>query len=293
MRRIPCLALSILLTGSALLLTGSAFGASKEELQMQRDIAQLQDQVRTLQSGMDQKLAIIQTLIQQALEAASKANTNVAVLSEGVTTTLQRELRQALTPVAGLAAKVDNTNNDVSELRNNVQDLTTSVNRIQQTLNDLNNAVKVMQAPAAAPPQPTAQALFTTASRDYTGGNYDMAASEYEQAIKLYPDDPNAPTAQLNLCLTYYAAKRRDQAVTACDAVISKYPDDSAVAAPAYFTKGMAQVGASKAEARRTWQALLAKFPRSEAATRAKDEARAIGLVLTAASPGTAKRKPR
>ncbi|MDE3195475.1 MAG: outer membrane protein assembly factor BamD [Acidobacteriota bacterium] len=275
---------------STVLLAGSAFGASKEELQMQRDIAQLQDQVRTLQSSMDQKLAVVQTLIQQALDSASKANTSVTVLNDGVNQTLQRELRQALIPVAGLAAKVDNTNNDVAELRTNVQDLTRSINRIQQGLGDLSNAIKVMQATPAPPPQPTAQALFTSAQRDYTGGNYDMAASEYEQALKLYPDDPNAPAAQLNLCLTYFAAKKRDQAVDACDTVITKYPDDEAVAPQAYFTKGMAQVKVSKAEAKRTWQTLVAKFPHSDAATKAKQEARAVGIVLAAATPVRRKR---
>ena len=55
---------------------------------MQRDIAQLQDQVRTLQSGFDQKMAALQTLMQQALDAGNKANTTVSVLNASVTQTL-------------------------------------------------------------------------------------------------------------------------------------------------------------------------------------------------------------
>ncbi len=75
MRLIHAVTIAILLT------PGWSFAASSEQQEMQRDIAQLQDQVRTLQSGFDQKMASLQTLVQQALDAASKANTNVSVLS--------------------------------------------------------------------------------------------------------------------------------------------------------------------------------------------------------------------
>ena len=112
---------------AALLLPGSLFGASKEMQELQRDIAQLQDQVRTLQSAIDQKMATLQTLAQQALDASTRANTSVSVLNAGVTSTLERELHNALTPVAGLAAKVDNTNNDVAEVRNQMADLNLSL----------------------------------------------------------------------------------------------------------------------------------------------------------------------
>ena len=63
------------------LFAGSAFGASKEIMELQRDIAQLQAQLQALQSSQDQKLAAIQALVTQSLDAAGKANTAVSVLS--------------------------------------------------------------------------------------------------------------------------------------------------------------------------------------------------------------------
>jgi len=143
-----------LLVIASLFAPGLTFAASREQQEMQRDIAQLQDQVRMLQSSFDQKMASIETLVQQALDAASKANTSVSVLSAGVGQTLSRELGDRLTPVAGLAAKVDNVANDTAEVRNAMSDLTAQVNRIQQQLTDINNAIKVIQAPPAAPPPP-------------------------------------------------------------------------------------------------------------------------------------------
>ena len=41
--------------------------ASKEIVELQRDVAQLQDQVRNLQSGFDTKLAALTVLVQQAI----------------------------------------------------------------------------------------------------------------------------------------------------------------------------------------------------------------------------------
>ncbi len=88
MKRLFCtLALSILL------LPAATFAASKEQQEMQRDIAQLQDQVRTIQSTLDQSLAALQTLIEQSLEAGNRTSTNLSVLGASVKDMLDRELR--------------------------------------------------------------------------------------------------------------------------------------------------------------------------------------------------------
>src|SRR5258708_11894688 len=59
----------ILLTGAPFL-----FGANKEMVELQRDVAMLQDQVRTLQRALDEKTSILQTLLQQSLDQANKSN---------------------------------------------------------------------------------------------------------------------------------------------------------------------------------------------------------------------------
>ncbi len=284
-----------------LLSAGSVFGASKEQLEMQRDIAQMQDQLRTLQSTVDQKMTALQVLVQQALDAANKANTSVSVLSAGVSSTLERELKQALTPVAGLAAKADNTNNDVAVVRNQVQDLNNSMNRISQTLTDINNAIKVMQAPPApaptAPggsaPPPPADVLFQTAFRDENGGKYDLAVSEFQDFIKYYPDNPNSARAQYNIGECHYTAQKYEQAATDFDTLIDKYPDNADLVPQAYFLKGMALKNTSKTDAIKTWRALIAKFPKSDSAAQAKEQLRALGVTITTPPVTTAKRRPR
>ena len=272
---------------------------------MQRDIAQLQDQVRTLQSGFDQKMAALQTLVQQALDAASKANTSVSVLGSGVTRRWNGNSAE-VTPVAGLAAKVDNTNNDVAEVRNSVSDLNTQVNKILQVLNDLNAQVKVLQAPvapppgtapglppgsAAGPPPVPASSLFDNAVRDQNGGKTDFALGEYSDFLRFYPNDPNGANAQFNIGEIHYAQNKLDQAVQDFDTVIERYPDNATLIPDAYFMKGMALKQSSRhSAAETTFRALIAKYPHSPKAEQAKEQLRAMGVNLTGAP--SSKRKP-
>lgn len=284
-----------------------SFAASKEQQEMQRDIAQLQDQVRTLQSGFDQKMAALQTLVQQALDAGNKANTGVSVLSSSVSQTLDRELRDRLTPIAGLSAKVDTLSNDDAELKNSVGDLQAQVNKILQLLTDVNNAVKVIQAPPAAPPPgpsgfggtaattpgapPPASVIYNGARGDFVGGKPDLAASEFSDFIKYYPDDPEAPQAQLTIGQIHYSQRKYDQAVADFDAVLERYPDSSSTPT-AYFLKGMAlKESGHRNDAVTVFRTLIKKFPTSDDAKSARDQLKILGVSAASPTPATAKRR--
>jgi TolA-binding protein len=288
-----------------LLAQGTGSAASREQQEMQRDIAQLQDQIRMLQSTFDQKMATMQTLVEQALEAGNKANTNVSVLNSSVTQTLDRELKGALVPVTGLAARVGNIANDVSDVKNSIADLNTQLNRQHQLLTDINNAIKVLQSPAAAPPPsgvpsasaapPPAAALWTGASSDYSSGKADLAAQEYADFLRYYPDDPNAAQAQFLIGQIHSAQGKYDQAVMDFDAVLERYPDNK-YTTDAYFMKGMAlKVSGHRDAAVTEFRALIKKYPRSDRATEAADQLRSMGLspaaTSSAAAAGAARHK--
>jgi TolA-binding protein len=287
---------------ATLLLPSASFAASREQQEMQRDIAQLQDQVRTLQSGFDQKMAALQTLVQQALDAGNKANVNVSVLTSSVAQTMERELRTGLTPVAGVSAKVDNLGNDMAEVKNSVSDLSGQLNKLRQQLTDINNAIKVIQAPPApppgadlgngknAPPVP-ASTLFTNAMGDYSSGKSDLAASEFADFVKFYPDDPEAPTAQLYIGQIHYGQPGKvEQAVLDFDTVLERFPD-SKVTPDAWFMKGVAlQKGNHRDDAAKEFRALIAKYPKSDQAKQASDQLRTMGLSV-AKPPAPAPRK--
>jgi TolA-binding protein len=247
-------------------------------------------------------MAGLQILVQQALDASNKANTSVSVLNSNMTQTLERELRDRLTPVAGLAAKVDNTNSDMAEVKNSLADVTTQLNKLRLQLTDVNNAIKVLQAPPApppaadtsagrTPPPPPAATLFTNAMSDYSGGKTDLAASEFGDFVKFYPDDPNAPTAQLYIGQVHMAQPGKlEQAVLDFDTVLERFPD-SKVTPDAWFMKGMAlKQGAHSADAAREFRDLIKKYPTSDQAKQARDQLKAMGLPVTPAPAAARKR---
>ena len=300
MRIVNILALATLLSPVCL------FAASKEQQEMQRDIAQLQDQVRTLQSGFDQKMAALQTLVQQALDVGNKANTNVSVLNSSVTETLSRELRERLTPVAGLTVKVDNLNSDVGDLRTSLGDLSAQVSKMLQLLSDVNNAVKIIQGPPPPPPSqsgfggqgagptagaapPPASVVYGAARGDYSSGKSELAASEFGDFLKMYPDDPFAPDAQLTIGQIHYSQGKYDLAVADFDAVLERYPD-SKLTPIAYFMKGMALKAADhRDKAVAVFRELIKKYPTSDDAKSAKEQLKALGV--SAAAPAATPRK--
>jgi TolA-binding protein len=295
----------VTLIAAGWIVVGPASAASREQQEMQRDIAQLQDQVRALQSSFDQKMAALQTLAQQAADAADKANTNVSVLSAGVGQTLSKEVGDRLTPIAGLNAKVGNVVSDAADVRNSVAELTTQMNRIQQQLSDINNAIKVIQAPPAPPPggdaappgagpgvgnAPPPQDLFNGAMKDYSAGKADIAASEFSDFLRFYPQDPNAVTAQFYVSQIHYSQGKYDTAVKDFDAVLEQYPDNK-LTPDAYFMKGMAlKSGGHRDAGAVEFRALIKKYPTSDRATQAKEQLRAMGLSV-AAGPARATKK--
>ncbi len=286
-----------------------ARAADNKDLQaIQRDIADLQEQVKGLQKGFDSKLAAIQSMIQQALDTANKTNSTVTNLNSGVSQTMQTELRgvkDQLNSVTGLSVKVDNASNDLSDLHNTVAGLVTTVNREQQQLSDILNQLKLMQAPptvappiadggmgpqGAAGPPPDPGKLFTHAASDQDGGKPDLALTEFTEFLRLYPNDPvNALRAQYNIGNIYYQQGKLESAVTALDAAIEQYPKDQVVTASAYFMKGMALKKARKnPDAIASFRHVVADFPRSEEAPQAKTQLTSMGAT---ASATTAKKR--
>ena len=72
----------VLLMGVLVLPMVSA--ASKEIVELQRDVALLQEQVRSLQSSQDQKIASLQTMVQQTLDTVNRLNTSLALLGNSI-----------------------------------------------------------------------------------------------------------------------------------------------------------------------------------------------------------------
>ena len=269
-----------------LLLVPSVFGQKKEILEMQRDILQMQDQVRSLQRSQDEKLAAIQVLLQQTLDAANKANTATAVLEASLRDKLKDQEKNLVVPVAGLGSKVDQMSSDFSSVRESVADLTSRLGKLQNQVADLSQAIRTLSAPppppgatptAAGPPAGvSAEQLYNAAMRDRTSGNADLAIAQFKDYIQYFGSSDLAPNAQFYIGEIEYLRGDYTSALAAFDKLLEAYPDN-AKTADALLLKGRALVKSGfKAEARTEFETLIKKFPSHENTAKAKMELRAL-----------------
>src|SRR5215467_8049752 len=137
------------------LLAAPAFApaASKEIQELQRDIALLQQQIKDLQRSQDEKLASLTELARQAIEAANRANTGVAVIQTSLDKSLRDNQASVATPVVRLGTQMNEIKDNVGTLTQAVSDLTSTLNRMQAQMTDIDQQLKTMQT-RVEPPKP-------------------------------------------------------------------------------------------------------------------------------------------
>ena len=280
-----------------------AFAASKEIEELQRDVAQLQQQVRDLQRSQDEKFAALQVLVQQAVDNASKANTAVAVIQSGFQQNIRDTESKVVAPVVGLASRMDQVSNDLRTVEQAVSDMTGLMSKLQAQLTDVGNAVKVMQAPSPAPPgqttpgggaaapeMPTISAadLYSNARRDLSGGKLDLALQEFSDYLKWYGNTDLAPNAQFYIANIHSSQGDYDNAVKEFDMVLEKYPDNNKTP-DALYNKGLALTKMGRrTDGAQEYRELIQRFPANDLSKRACDQLKGMGLncsVPRAAAP--------
>ena len=111
-------------------------GASKEIMELQRDVALLAQQVKDLQRTQDEKFAAVTELARQSIEAANRANTSVAVIANTIEKNLRDQTDKVATPVVGVSTRINEMGGDLRTLSQAVSDLTALLNRMQAQLTD-------------------------------------------------------------------------------------------------------------------------------------------------------------
>src|ERR1017187_1781119 len=122
------------------LVPGLAFAQKRDLIDLQRDVAALQDQVRSLQQSDSENMGKIMGLLQQAIDTINKVNTNIALLDKSMSS-----------PMASVGTKVDSMAGEFQAMRVSLDDVSSKLAKLQQGLIDLNNTVKVISAPPAPP----------------------------------------------------------------------------------------------------------------------------------------------
>ncbi len=283
----------------------SCFGASKEMVELQRDVALLQEQATAIQRTLDEKLAALQVLVQQSQENSSRTNNSVQSLQTDLSTRIGEQLR----PIMGVGQKVDNMQQELQGLRDSVADLNSRLDRLDGKLTDVSNKMTLIAQPptppgatpigggplgtSTPPAGMSADQTFANAQRDQQAGNFDIALKQYTDYLTYFGQTDQAPTAQFNIGQIYYNRGDMDKAAQSFDIVLTKYPENSQTP-NAYYMKGMSLYKLGQREdAANSFKELIDKYPHTDQANKARAALRSMGIAAPAA-PATskAKRKP-
>jgi tol-pal system protein YbgF len=259
-------------------------------LSIQRDVAQLQDQVKQLQAAQDQKMSALEGLIRQAVEQSNSVSITAGTLQRTLTDRLNDQQAKVEAPVAILGTKLDQSADDMRAVRENLADLARRLAALDNKLADISSAVRTLST-APAPPPPaaiatpavpappagvTAESLWKKAVRDYTGAKDKQALAEFADFLKYFPDDTNAPEGQYYMGLIYDHGEQYDDAAQVFQAVVDRYPE-SPKAADAMYMKGVEyQKGGSDKEAIAAYRAFVKQYPKHANVPKAQARLRAL-----------------
>ena len=271
--------------------------ADPKILELQRDVAGLQEQVRLLKESQDKQLAALTELVRQALDTSNRSNTGVAVIQNNLQQSLKDLEAKVSTPVAGLSTRLDSIDQDMRALQQSVSDVTGLMGKMQQQLVDLQNSVKILAAPAPPPPttagagggtgggggapdMPTisAQDLYANANRDRGSGKSDIALQEYQDYLRWYGNTDLAANAQFWIGMIHYNQQDYDTAAKDFDVVLEKYSENNKTP-DALFQKGLAlQKLGRLTDGANEFAELIKRYPKNDLATKACDQRKAMGL---------------
>ena len=287
-----------------------AFAVSRDMVQLQTQLQQLQDTVARLQQSNDERMGVLNNLVQQNVDQTNKI--------ANIVDALQRQLQTQQESGGG---KIDQVSGQVQALNDSLDEIKSRLGRLEKSLSDMRSQQQNLPAPpassepaaapadsgslpptattnpptavpdgfsnavaqpagkpsaaipadgAAAPSGQTAEQLYKSALTDYMSAKYGLASSEFADLIRAYPDNPLAGNAFYYQGEIEYRGARFGNAVTNYDHVLSQFPQSNKVPA-AHLHKGQALVQLKQTEAAsREFRSLIARFPNSPEALQAK-----------------------
>ena len=251
-----------------------AYGASKEIIQLQTQVDQLQHQMTQMKQSFDERMGVMKNLLEQNTDAANK----VSAAIDGLQTSINKQQQDR-------AAQVDQISGQIQALNDTMDELKVRLAKLSKQLEDLQAAQQSMaaqQAQAQQQAQALAQApppdvLYNNALRDYNGGKNDLATQEFGDYIKFYPNTDLAGNAYFYLAEISYKASDYQKAVANYDLVLQNFPSGNKAAA-AELKKGYALIELGKQDdGVQELKHVIQRYPRSPEAIQAREKLRKLG----------------
>src|SRR6202167_1794053 len=120
-------------------------GQKKEDIvAIQRDLANLEDQGKQLQRAQDEKMAALQSMLQQSVDASGHVNTGLAAVQKELDSKLSDQQTKLVAPLATLGAKIDQMADDFRSASVNIADLVRKMDKLNARVDDISSAVRTL-----------------------------------------------------------------------------------------------------------------------------------------------------
>ncbi len=255
------------------MLTGLLQAQSEKVMiqELQRDVAQLQNNLRQYKEAQDQKSAELESLLKQSLDSNAKLAANLGMLQQSLTAAMAEQQGKLVQPINVVGNKVDQMSQSFGALQTSMDEIIRRMTRNDEKLTEILSNVKTLNAPPAAPP-PTpggtaatvgasGEVAFQNAYRDFSGGLNSLAMDEFHAFIGQFPTSESAPKAQYYMGVIYDRGEQYEDSVKAYDAVLERYPENPATR-DALYGKAVALMKLERnVEAKKEFNEFLMKYP--------------------------------
>jgi tol-pal system protein YbgF len=251
-----------------------AYGASKEIIQLQTQVEQLQKQMTQMTQSFNERMGVMKNLVEQNTDVANKLNTTLKDLTASINKQQQDR-----------AAQVDQISGQIQALNDTMDELKVRMAKLSKQLEDMQSAQQSLaatqaqqqqqaQAMAQAPPP---DVLYNNGLRDYNGGKPDLAVQEFGDYIKFYPNTDLAGNAYFYLAELQFRAGNFPKAIEEYDLVLQNFPSGNKAAA-AQLKKGFALLELGKEEeGTQELRHVIQRYPKTNEATQARERLRKPG----------------
>lgn len=128
-------AVLLLAVAGTLCCTPRAFAVSKEMIQLQTQVQQLQDAIARLQQSNDERMGVMKDLVQQTADSVNKMGLTVGQLQQ-----------QLAAQAQGEGGKVDQVSGQVQSLNDSLDELKARLQRIEKSIGDVQSSQQSLNA---------------------------------------------------------------------------------------------------------------------------------------------------
>ena len=271
---------TLLVTSALFAALTPAWGVSKEIVQLQTQVDALQQQITQMKQSFDERMGVMQHLVEQSTDNVNKLSTSVNQLQS----TLEKQQNDS-------GSRVDQVSGQIQALNDTLDELKARLAKVSKQLEDMQASQQTLAAQQAQQQQqaqaPPPDVLYNNALRDFNAGKNDLAVQEFTDYIKYYPTTDLAGNSYFYLADIEFRQGNFQQAAKDYDMVLQNFPTGNK-APTAELKKGFAQIElGQKDEGIASLRHVIQRYPKSAEAVQARDRLRKLGV----SSTGTTARK--